>query len=107
MSVTVLLTYAEVPKWLNSYESSNRVRSEKWLIGLKRVTRVQLIINEERKGSGVAYCVAGRNEERLASFASKFNLKAYNSYEEVLSDPNVDVVYIGLPTLLHQEFTER
>jgi hypothetical protein len=35
------------------------------------------------------------------------DLKAYGSYEEVLSDPHVDVVYMPLPTSLHVEWVVK
>lgn len=35
------------------------------------------------------------------------DLKAYGSYEEVLSDPRVDVVYMPLPTSLHVEWVAK
>jgi dihydrodiol dehydrogenase / D-xylose 1-dehydrogenase (NADP) len=55
---------------------------------------------------GEVYCVAGRDQTRLLTFAEKYSIKPC-TYSEALSDPQVDVVYIGLPTILHAEFTQR
>lgn len=34
-------------------------------------------------------------------------LVAYGSYEELLSDPQIDVVYMPLPTSLHLEWVQK
>ena len=50
------------------------------------------------------YAVASRNLERAEAFAGKFGFqKAYGSYEEMLSDPEVELVYITTPHALHYE----
>ncbi len=50
------------------------------------------------------YAVASRNLERAEAFARKFGFrKAYGSYEEMLSDPQVQLVYITTPHSHHYE----
>ena len=50
------------------------------------------------------YAVASRNLERSKAFAEKFGFqKAYGSYEEMLSDPEVQLVYITTPHSHHYE----
>ena len=50
------------------------------------------------------YAVASRNLERSRAFAEKFGFqKAYGSYEEMLSDPQVQLVYITTPHSHHYE----
>ena len=50
------------------------------------------------------YAVASRNRERAEAFAEKFGFqKAYGSYEEMLSDPEVQLVYITTPHSHHFE----
>jgi len=50
------------------------------------------------------YAVASRNLERAKAFAEKFGFqKAYGSYEEMLSDPEVQLVYITTPHSHHYE----
>ena len=49
------------------------------------------------------YGVCGRNSEKTAEFAKKYGVKCYNSYEEVLSDGNVDAVSICTPSGYHAE----
>jgi predicted dehydrogenase len=46
-----------------------------------------------------------RNQERAAGFAAEFGGAAYGSYEELVADPAVDVVYVASPHSLHVEHT--
>lgn len=67
------------------------------------------IANRVAKGvlcSGKAnlYAVASRNIDKAKSFADKYGVKIYyGSYEEMLNDPNVDLVYICTPNIFHYE----
>ena len=48
------------------------------------------------------YAVAARDLERAKTFAKKYNfVMAYGSYEEMVSDPQVDLVYIATPHSHH------
>ncbi|MEE9374313.1 MAG: Gfo/Idh/MocA family oxidoreductase [Saprospiraceae bacterium] len=52
------------------------------------------------------YAVASRNIEKATLFASKYGAKkAYGSYDELLNDEQVDVVYIANPHPFHAEST--
>ncbi len=52
------------------------------------------------------YAVGSRNIETALKFASEFSIpKAYGSYEELVNDPEIDVIYIGTPHNLHLENT--
>lgn len=50
------------------------------------------------------YAVASRSMERAEAFAKEYGVeKAYGSYEEMLQDKNVDLVYIATPHSHHCE----
>ncbi|WP_303315690.1 Gfo/Idh/MocA family oxidoreductase [Flavivirga abyssicola] len=52
------------------------------------------------------YAVASRSQEKADTFASKYNVtKAYDSYEALVKDSNIDAVYIATPHALHKENT--
>ncbi|MGQ1889561.1 Gfo/Idh/MocA family protein [Thermophagus sp. OGC60D27] len=55
-----------------------------------------------------AYAIGSRNIEKSAAMAKEFGIPLwYGSYEAVLSDPEVDMVYIPLPNHLHREWVEK
>jgi dihydrodiol dehydrogenase / D-xylose 1-dehydrogenase (NADP) len=46
--------------------------------------------------------VGSRNQETADAFGDKFNIpRRYDSYEKVVSDPEIDIVYIGTPGVFH------
>ena len=50
------------------------------------------------------YAVAARDAGRAADFAAKYGFPvSYGSYEELVADPNVNLVYIATPHNLHAE----
>ena len=50
------------------------------------------------------YGVSSRNLEKAEAFARRFGFeKAYGSYEEMLADPNVELVYVATPHSHHYE----
>lgn len=50
---------------------------------------------------------ASRNENKAREFADKFGIKkAYGSYEELVKDPEIDVIYIGTPHTEHRPNAE-
>ena len=55
--------------------------------------------------TGVLKAVGSRTLESATKFTTQFGGKPYASYEEVLSDPEVDAVYIATPHHLHAEWT--
>ena len=44
-----------------------------------------------------------RNEERASAFAAEFGGRAHGSYEALVADPEVDVVYVATPHAMHDE----
>jgi predicted dehydrogenase len=46
-----------------------------------------------------------RDEQRAAAFAAEFGGRAHGSYEALVADPEVDVVYVATPHSLHDEHT--
>jgi xylose dehydrogenase (NAD/NADP) len=52
--------------------------------------------------------VASREADRAATYARENGIeRSYGSYEQLLDDPDVEVVYISLPNSLHVQWTER
>lgn len=54
-----------------------------------------------------AYAVASRNYDRAKAFADKWGFqKAYGSYEEMLNDPQVELVYVATPHSHHYQYAK-
>ena len=54
------------------------------------------------------YGIASREYEKADEFAKRFKVtRAFGSYEELLSDPAVDLVYVALPHSHHCEWTVK
>lgn len=53
------------------------------------------------------YACGARSIERALAFASKYNIpKAYGSYEELLSDPEIELIYVSTPHSLHYQYVK-
>ncbi|MDH3718458.1 MAG: Gfo/Idh/MocA family oxidoreductase [Planctomycetota bacterium] len=51
--------------------------------------------------------VGSRSAEKARQFGQRHGCRPYGSYEAVLSDPDVDAVYVALPNGLHHGWTNR
>jgi predicted dehydrogenase len=66
----------------------------------KFVKALKLLENTE------LYAVGARDESSAKSFAGEYGLKkSYGSYEELATDPEVDIIYIASPHSHHYEHT--
>ncbi|WP_234408348.1 Gfo/Idh/MocA family protein [Marinilabilia salmonicolor] len=55
-----------------------------------------------------AYAIGSRDIKKAESMAQEFNIPLwYGSYQAVLDDPDVDMVYIPLPNHMHKEWVEK
>lgn len=55
-----------------------------------------------------AYAVGSRTQKKAAAFAARWNIpKAYGSYDELIADPDVDLVYVGTPHSHHYDVTRQ
>lgn len=51
---------------------------------------------------------ASRSVEKSQAFAKKYHLdKAYESYEEMLKDPELDIVYVAVPNKQHFDYAKN
>ena len=62
----------------------------------------------ENQGMGVeCYAVASRNLEKATAFAKEYGFgKAYGSYEELVADSAIDLIYIATPHSHHHVFAK-
>ena len=50
--------------------------------------------------------LASRSETRAQLFSSKFGTSVFDDYAKLISDPNIDCIYIPLPNALHFEWAK-
>lgn len=54
------------------------------------------------------FAVASRGIDRAQAYADEWNIpRAHGSYDDLLNDPDVDVIYNALPNTLHAEWTVK
>lgn len=83
-------------------------RSLRWgLLSTARINR-RLIPAIRAARRGTLRAVASRDRTRAMEFAARWDIpRAYGRYQELLADPDIDVVYISLPNHLHEEWAIR
>ena len=82
---------------------NNKIR---WgVLGYARIAREAVIPAILRSSNSVFHAIASRETAKLDECRKKFNCpKTYQTYDALLRDPEVDVVYIPLPNALHREW---
>jgi predicted dehydrogenase len=51
--------------------------------------------------------IGARDPERARAFAERWDLPKHGDYETILSDPDIDLVYLALPPITHAEWGIR
>jgi len=75
------------------------------LLGTARINRALIEPIQSSKNSKMI-AVASRSQEKAAEFAKTWGIpRFHSSYESLLSDPEIDVIYISLPNSLHAEWS--
>ena len=75
------------------------------ILGYARIARLHLIPAMLEARNAIPYAIASQSPQKLKEAQETFGFeKAYDSYEALLDDPNVDAVYIPLPNSLHKEW---
>ncbi|MEJ6488717.1 Gfo/Idh/MocA family oxidoreductase [Leucobacter sp. USCH14] len=77
------------------------------MLGASRIADASIIAATEETGD-VRAAVAARDPERARRYAADRGFEsAAASYETLIADDSLDLVYIGLPNALHAEWTAR
>src|SRR5258705_14018210 len=78
--------------------------------GLLSTARINRLIIPAIKASSRSEvtAVASRTLDRAVAYGAEWSIpRALGSYEALVGDPDIDVIYIGLPNSLHVEWTVR
>lgn len=81
----------------------------KWgILGCAGIAKRSVIPGVQESELNEVHAIASRDLDKAKQTAEQLNIPvAYGSYEELLEDPSIDVVYIPLPNHLHKEWTIR
>ncbi len=99
----------KVGVYFNNMNSKPNLSSPlRWgLISTARINRA-LIKPLRASERNELHAVASRSLEKAQEYAAEWNIpQAYGSYQAMLDDPEIDVVYNSLPNSLHTEWTVK
>lgn len=66
------------------------------------------MVEPSRDVEGVEVIAIGaRDPERAAAFAERLDLPIHGDYETILSNPDIDLVYLALPPIVHAEWAAK
>ncbi|MGB1287537.1 MAG: Gfo/Idh/MocA family protein [Aggregatilineales bacterium] len=79
----------------------------KWgVLSTAGIGRKRVIPAIQQSNNGIVHAVASRNLDSARLFADKLDIPvAYGSYEELLTDPDIDAIYNPLPNSMHAEWS--
>ncbi len=82
--------------------NSNTIRIG--ILGCAKVVEKNALPSLQNLPGGKLTAIASRDRIKTQEWAAKYNLTAYDSYEELLSSTEIDAVYIPLPIGLHEQW---
>lgn len=75
------------------------------ILGTGFISNAMIEAVAQSAGSTVS-AIAGRNPDALADFCARHTIeRSFVGFDEVLADPDIDAVYIGLPNHVHADLT--
>ena len=76
------------------------------VLGAAKIAREKVIPAMMNSSEYQVYGIASRSLEKAKEAAGKLGIpKTYGSYEEMIADPKIDIIYNPLPNHLHVEYT--
>jgi len=76
------------------------------ILGCAGIAKKAVIPGIQQSETGIVAAIASRELKKATAVAQECGIAtAYGSYEELLADGNIDVIYIPLPNHLHKEWT--
>src|SRR5674476_614044 len=76
------------------------------VISCARIADIAVIPGIKAASNAKLYAISSRSKEKLEEYSQKHKpVKAYQSYNDLLDDPDIDAVYIPLPNSLPVSYT--
>src|SRR6516165_1453676 len=74
-------------------------------LGAARIARDAILPALVASGAGRPMAIAARSRERANEIAKAFGIeRVYDAYRDVIDDPEIDAIYVGLPNSAHAEW---
>ena len=77
------------------------------IIGCSRIAKRSVIPAIQKSEFAELEIIGSRSTDKAKEFAKEFNCEKFGSYEDVISDDSVDVVYISTPIHTHAEWSNK
>src|SRR5262245_29168027 len=90
-------------------DSGLTMQKIRWgILSTAKIGREKVIPATQRSELGSVVAIASRNLSLAKDVAAKLGIeRAYGTYDELLSDPNVDAIYNPLPNHMHVSWSLR
>ena len=75
------------------------------IIGCSRIAKRSVIPAIQKSELAELEIIGSRSTDKAKEFANQFNCEKFGTYEDVISDNSVDVVYISTPISTHREWS--
>jgi|TARA_B110000438_G_scaffold4762_1_gene4765 predicted dehydrogenase len=75
------------------------------IIGCSRIAKRSVIPAIQKSEFTELEIIGSRSTDKAKEFANEFNCEKFGTYEDVISDDSVDVVYISTPISTHEEWS--
>ena len=78
------------------------------VLGAAKIARLQVCPAIHQAKGGVLGALASRSAHKIQAFVQQYpGLKIHDDYDTLLTDPDIDAVYVPLPNDMHVEMTRR
>ena len=74
------------------------------IIGCSRISQRSVIPSIMKSQNAEIEMIGSRSLEKAKEFSNKFSCKKFGSYDDVISDESIDIVYISTPIGTHEEW---
>ncbi|KAF8159171.1 hypothetical protein B0H34DRAFT_392617 [Crassisporium funariophilum] len=102
---TYTFAHQYVNSWLHYVPRKTENALKLGVLSSATISAVSVIHPVETHPDVVLYAIASRDQATASSFASKYRFrKSFSSYEALLADSEVEIVYIPVPNALHFEW---
>ena len=77
------------------------------IIGCSRIAKRSVIPAIQKSEFAELEIIGSRSTDKAKEFANQFNCEKFGTYEDVISDDSVDVVYISTTINTHEEWSNK